>query len=154
MAAIIEQTRAACLFLWRRFHKRIFVYGHSAGAHLAACLLATDWKTLAPDAPADLVPAVHAASGMFDMTPLLRTRQYGDPASSMRHPPARFRRCTGACRLAACSTSSWARSKSSEFLRQSRTVARAWRQGMVQTRYEEIAGANHFTIVDPLARCR
>jgi arylformamidase len=41
--------------------------------------------------------------------------------------------------------------ESSEFLRQSRTIAQAWRQGMVETRYEEVAGANHFTVIDPLA---
>jgi arylformamidase len=41
--------------------------------------------------------------------------------------------------------------ESSEFLRQSRTIAETWRQGMAMTRYEEIAGANHFTVVDPLA---
>jgi arylformamidase len=40
--------------------------------------------------------------------------------------------------------------ESSEFLRQSRTIAEAWRQGMALTRYEEIAGANHFTVIDPL----
>ena len=40
--------------------------------------------------------------------------------------------------------------ESSEFLRQSGTIAEAWRQGMAQTRYEEIAGKNHFTVVDAL----
>ncbi len=40
--------------------------------------------------------------------------------------------------------------ESSEFLRQSRTIAEAWRQAKAQTRYEEIAGTNHFTVVDPL----
>ena len=34
IATIIEQTRNACLFLWRKERKRIFVYGHSAGGHL------------------------------------------------------------------------------------------------------------------------
>jgi len=42
--------------------------------------------------------------------------------------------------------------ESSEFLRQSRTIAKAWRQGMAQTRYEAIAGANHFTVIDPLTQ--
>ena len=51
VATIIEEMRAACLFLWRRFDKRIMVYGHSAGGHLAACMVATDFKTLSPDAP-------------------------------------------------------------------------------------------------------
>ena len=40
---------------------------------------------------------------------------------------------------------------SSEFKRQSRTLAQAWRQNGVQTRYEEFAGTNHFTVVDALA---
>ena len=40
--------------------------------------------------------------------------------------------------------------ESSEFLRQSKTVAEAWHQGMAHTRYEEIAGTNHFTVIDPL----
>ena len=41
--------------------------------------------------------------------------------------------------------------ESSEFLRQSRSVTEAWRQKGVETRYEEIAGANHFTVIDPLS---
>ena len=40
--------------------------------------------------------------------------------------------------------------ESSEFLRQSKTVAQAWNQGPTKTRYEAVAGANHFTVVDPL----
>jgi arylformamidase len=54
---IVSQIRNACLYLWYRFGQRIMVYGHSAGGHLAACMVATDWKSLASDAPADLVPA-------------------------------------------------------------------------------------------------
>ena len=57
IADIIEQMRAACLLLWRKRGKRMMVYGHSAGGHLAACMVATDWKAFASEAPADLVPA-------------------------------------------------------------------------------------------------
>ena len=38
-------------------------YGHSAGGHLAACLLATDWRALGADVPRDLVPSGCAISG-------------------------------------------------------------------------------------------
>jgi arylformamidase len=41
--------------------------------------------------------------------------------------------------------------ESSEFLRQSRVVAEAWGKGGAQTRYEVIAGTNHFTVIDALA---
>ena len=71
---IIEQIRTACLFLWRRFGQRLMVYGHSAGGHLAACMVATDWKKLDPKAPPDLVPAGYSISGLFDLKPLIAHR--------------------------------------------------------------------------------
>ena len=72
IAQIVDQIRTACLFLWRRFGQRLMVYGHSAGGHLAACMVATDWKRLDPKAPRDLVPAGHSVSGLFDLKPLVR----------------------------------------------------------------------------------
>src|SRR5262249_50953520 len=41
--------------------------------------------------------------------------------------------------------------ESSEFKRQSRALTDAWRQSGAQTRYHEIGGANHFTIVAAVA---
>lgn len=150
VAAIIEQVRAACLWLWREKRRRIVVYGHSAGGHLAACMAATDFKTLAPDAPADLVPAAYAISGVFDLTPLLHVSQNQDlrldERSARAVSPLYWRLPPGRSLDAVVGAL-----ESSEFLRQSRIVADGWRQDMAQTRYEEIAGANHFTIVDPLA---
>src|SRR4029078_4737222 len=68
---IIEQTQQACLFLGRRFKKRIMVSGHSAGGHLAACMVATDWKVLDGGAPADLAPVGYAICGLNDLAPRL-----------------------------------------------------------------------------------
>jgi arylformamidase len=36
IAEIIDEIRHACLFLWLRLGRRMMVYGHSAGGHLAA----------------------------------------------------------------------------------------------------------------------
>jgi arylformamidase len=148
IATIIEQMRAAVLFLWRKHKKRIFVYGHSAGGHLAACLVATDWKTLAPDAPADLVPAGYAISGVFDLAPLTQVSQNADlrltEESARAASPLHWQVPAGRTFDAVVGGI-----ESSEFLRQSRIVADTW-QGIAQTRYEEIAGANHFTVLDPL----
>jgi arylformamidase len=47
--------------------------GHSAGGHLAACLLATDWRALDPLLPENLVTAAYAISGLFDLRPLVPT---------------------------------------------------------------------------------
>jgi len=149
IANIIEQMRAACLYLWRKRKQRIMVAGHSAGGHLTACMVATDWKALAPDAPADLVPAGYAISGVFDLTPLVHVSQNQDlrldEASAHAVSPLYWDVPAGRSLDAVVGAL-----ESSEFLRQSRIIAEAWRQGMVDTRYEELPGANHFTVVDPL----
>lgn len=146
---IIVEIRTACLFLWRRFGQRLMVYGHSAGGHLAACMLATDWKRFDPKAPADLVPAAYSISGVFDLGPLMHTAMNSDlrldetevaRVSPLNWPisnPRVFRAVVGGA-------------ESSEFLRQSRTVVDTWRPKGVDAHYEEIANANHFTVLDPL----
>ena len=48
IADIVDQMRHACLYLWRRRGRPMLVFGHSAGGHLAACMLATDWKRRRP----------------------------------------------------------------------------------------------------------
>jgi arylformamidase len=150
IATIIEQMRSACLYLWRKQHKRIFVYGHSAGGHLAACLAAQDWKAFASDAPADLVPAAYAISGAFDLTPLLHVSQNQDlrldAAEARRVSPLHWKVPAGRALDAVVGAL-----ESSEFLRQSKLIANAWRARGVETRYEAIPGANHFTIIDALS---
>jgi arylformamidase len=151
IATIIEQTRAACLWLWRKQRQRITVCGHSSGGHLAACMVAQEWKAFASDAPNDLVPCAYAISGVFDLTSLVNISVNQDlrldPAEARRVSPLYWRLPPGRTLDTVVGAL-----ESSEFLRQSRTIAEAWRQAMVQTRYEEIAGVNHFTIVDALSQ--
>jgi len=52
---------------------RIFVSGHSAGGHLTAEMMATDWPKLDASLPTDLVKGGVPISGLFDLTPLLNT---------------------------------------------------------------------------------
>ena len=150
IADIIEQMRSACLMLWRKRRQRIFVYGHSAGGHLAACMVATDWKALASDAPADLVPAAYAISGVFDLLPLLHCSQNQDlrldEGEARRVSPLYWSVPAGRSFDAAVGAL-----ESSEFLRQSKTITEAWRQKKALTRYDEIPGTNHFTVIDPLS---
>jgi arylformamidase len=149
IADIIEQMRRACAFLWQRFGRRIFVYGHSAGGHLAAAMVATDWPSLYPKVPADLVPAGYAISGVFDLAPLIGISVNQD----LRLDAAEARKISpqfwplGPGRVFDAVAGAL---ESSEFLRQSRILAEAW-QSRAQTRYEAIAGMNHFTVIDPLA---
>jgi len=150
IADIIEQMRSACLWLWRRQKKRIFVYGHSAGGHLAACMLAQDWKAFASDAPTDLVPAAYAISGVFDLAPLVHVSQNADlkldAEEARRVSPLYWKVPAGRTLDAVVGAL-----ESNEFLRQSGSIVEDWGARGVATRYEEIVGANHFTVVDPLA---
>lgn len=150
IADIIAQMRAAVLFLWRRFGRRVTVYGHSAGGHLAAAMIATNWTKLDPKAPADLVPAAYSISGLFDLTPLIHTSMNADlrldetsaRASSPLFWPVPGKRTfdsvVGGAELP-------------EFLRQAKSILDSWPKDKVEMRYEEIPGANHFTVLAPLA---
>lgn len=150
LSAILTQARAAALCLARLVGRRVVVCGHAAGAHLAAALLCSSWRDISPGAPTDLVPAGVGLSGVYDVEPLVRTPLNG--ALNLSSEEAR--------RL---SPSAWAvppgrvfdamvgGDESREFLRQSRNICHLWSTQGATTRYRELADANHFTILEPLA---
>jgi arylformamidase len=149
IADIIEEMRQALLALWRRHGKRMLVLGHSAGGHLTATLLATDWPVLDTTAPADLVPAGYAISGVFDLAPLVHVSMNQDlrldADSARKISPVLWPAPRGRVLDAVVGAL-----ESNEFLRQSHIIADTWGKAGVATRYEEIADANHFTVLDPL----
>jgi len=149
IADIIDEMRRALLALWRRYHTRMLVLGHSAGGHLTAALLATNWPSLDPTAPNDLVPAGYAISGVFDLMPLIYVSVNQDfrldEEGARKNSPVSWPAPRGLVLDAVVGAR-----ESNEFLRQSRLIADGWGKAGVATRYEEIAEANHFTVLDPL----
>jgi arylformamidase len=146
VSAIIDEMREACRRL--ASHGRLVVAGHSAGGHLAACLLATDWR--AEGLPSGLVDAAYAISGLFDLEPLVETSvnvALGlDPPEARRLSPLRWPAPEG-CSLDAVVGAD----ESAEYLRQSRTIADTWGAAGVRTRFEAIPATNHFTVIAGLA---
>jgi arylformamidase len=146
---IVAQMRRALLALWRRYGKRMLVIGHSAGGHLTAAMMVTDWPGLDGSAPPDLVTAGYAISGVYDLVPLLQVSVNQDlrlDAQSARNlSPALWPAPRGAVFDAVVGAR-----ESYEFLRQSRIIVDRWGKDGVTASYEEIAGTNHFTVLDPL----
>jgi arylformamidase len=149
IAEIIDQIREACVFLWERTSKPLLVCGHSAGGHLTGAMLATNWLAVDPKLPATLVPAGYSISGVFDLSPLtgisVNQDLRLDADEARRVSPALWRAPSGLVLDAVVGGL-----ESSEFLRQSRLIADIWGDGGVATRYDEIAGTNHFTVLAPL----
>jgi arylformamidase len=147
---IIEQVRASAAFLYRRLGRPFAVSGHSAGGHLTACLVATDWKKVDPSLPADLARDGFSISGLFDLAPLMQTGMNQDlrldAESARRVSPLHWNVPAGRTLHA------WAGGdESSEFLRQSREIATVWGDKGVETEYVAVPDTNHFTVLDPLA---
>lgn len=147
---IIWQMREAAAALWRRFHVPIVASGHSAGGHLAACLLATDWELYAPDLPKGLVRAAYGISGVYNLKPLTETALNTALQLSFEEAEARsplFWPAPSGLVLDAVVGGA----ESDEFLKQSRRIADVWGLSGVRTQYAEIAEANHFTVIALLA---
>ncbi len=148
IGTIVDQIRRACAALAAR-GRRPVVAGHSAGGHLAACMLATDWTEFDAGLRPDLVPSAYAISGLFDLVPLLPTsvnRALGlDAGEAERQSPLAWAPPTGRVLDAVVGAE-----EGEEYHRQSRALAAAWGAGGVATRYAAEAG-NHFTVIAPLA---
>lgn len=145
---IVEQMRAATREL-AKLGRRLVISGHSAGGHLAACMLATDWRSLDAALPEDLVIGAYAISGLFDLERLVPTSvnnalHLNDLSAREVSPlfwPAPSRGSLDAV---------VGGEESAEYLWQSQTIVEAW--GVrIPTRFEALAGANHFTAIAPLA---
>jgi arylformamidase len=74
MDAIVAQIRTGLAWLYRHAPdhgcdaQRLYLAGHSAGGHLVAMALATEWRTLG--LPEDVIKGVCAISGVFDLEPI------------------------------------------------------------------------------------
>lgn len=152
---IVRQMLRASAWLYRHAEEygmdeeRLFVSGHSAGAHLTAMMMAALWPVYDAQLPKDLFKGGLAVSGIYDLRPLAQVDFLNadlrlDETSALKVSPAFLPPATRAP-LFTCVGGA----ESSEFKRQNALLAQRWRSGIAG----DIAmpGHNHFSVIDELA---
>jgi len=147
LSTMIEQCREA--INWTARHAasfggdpdRIYLAGHSSGAHLAGCVLLTDWA--ARGLPDDVIKGALLISGMYDLhAPLLSARSKYVKVTPEEEAAASAMRQLGRIRCPVAVA--WSVGDSPEFRRQSQVFASAL-QGMDRLASRtEVFSANHF----------
>ena len=149
VADIVGQMRAATREL-AKFGRPLVMSGHSAGGHLAACMMATDWRALDATLPHGLVTSVYSISGLFDLRPLvptsINTALKLDDASAKAVSPLFWRPPARGSLDAVVGGN-----ESAEYFRQSQIIVDVWGGAGLATRFGTVAEANHFTAIAPLA---
>ena len=126
--------------------KNIVVSGHSAGGHLAASHLATDWTKFG--LPENPLAGVIAISGIYDVAPLINTTMNADIGITEQSAPA-LNLVTSDIKSKAPICFVVGGVEPSEFHRQSELQSKAWSQ--LNPEILSLVGKNHFTVVDSLS---
>ena len=138
LGRIVDQMRAAVDLIHDRTGARPVVSGHSAGGHMAACLLADGRAS-----------AAVSLSGVFDLEPLIPTSLNAalglDPSGARALSPIQWPAPAGA--VLDCIVGG---AESDAFQQQSWAMAEQWGAQGAETRFEALPGLNHFTVLDPL----
>jgi arylformamidase len=128
---------------------RLYLAGHSSGAHLAAVAMTADWPSLG--APADILKGGLLASGMYDLRPVrlsARSRYVAfDDEMEARLSPIRH-----VDRLSAPLGVAWGSRESPEFIRQGRDFAAAATAAGKPVERLVAEGTNHFEMMATLDR--
>ncbi len=154
LSRIVGQMRTLCEGLRERSplpasgrahdRPRPLVTGHSAGGHMAACLLSEGRASGAV-----------AISGVFDLRPLvhtsLNTALQLHPNQAAALSPIFWPIPNGAAPGGTALDCIVGAAETDAFIDQSRQMAEHWSAGGAQTRFETLDGLNHFTVLDPLA---
>lgn len=155
VAEIVAQVRRGIAWLARHGvghgidPARMAVAGHSAGGHLAALALATDWPAVDPGLPPDPVKGACAVSGIYELAPLRLSYQQEvlklSPGEVEGLSPVRC--IPGRAGPLVCAVGG---AETPEFLRQQDEFVAAWRAAGLEARVVDLPGRHHFSAVDAL----
>lgn len=151
---MIAQVRTAIAWVWRNIAShggdpnRLYVVGHSSGAHLAAMAVVTDWPRLF-GLPANVIAGAALVSGMYDLEPVRLSYRNEmlklDRAAELRNSPCRNLPVQGPDLLVA-----YGSLETSEFKRQGQSFAALWQGCYGNCRELEVSGQNHYELIETL----
>jgi arylformamidase len=156
LAEIVRQCRAAVAWIHRHAGEfggdatRIHVGGSSAGAHLAAMILAPSWEADF-DVPDNLVAGATLLSGLYDLEPV----RLGHPNEWLKLSAADVAALSPLLHLprrAVPLVVSYAPSETDEFKRQSEAYMAAVMSRGCAVRFVPMPGTSHYDIVFGLAK--
>ena len=159
MDEIVRQSRSSVAWTWHNAERlggdrnRLFVVGQSAGAHLMAMCVLTDWKERY-DLPATIIRGAWGLSGLYDLRPLpfsfigpslqLSHEQVWDNSPHLldlpdNAPPIHM---------------SYGTEEPSEFRRQTKDFHKRWRSAGLDGTLVRQDGHDHFSSVIEMANPR
>jgi arylformamidase len=128
----------------------MYVAGHSAGGHLAAMLMATDWRLFDPGLPGNMLKGVCAVSGLFNLVPIhlsyINKVLKMDMESAKCNSPVRLQPSTSCPLIIAVGEG-----ETTEFKEQSKELYTWWKSKTIDSQLLQLPGQNHYSIAEAIA---
>uniref|UniRef100_A0A8C3SFM1 Kynurenine formamidase n=1 Tax=Chelydra serpentina TaxID=8475 RepID=A0A8C3SFM1_CHESE len=152
---MVAQVRCSVAFLVQQYSKISGVYlcGHSAGAHLAAMVLSTDWEEygVTPD-----IKGAFLVSGVYDLEPIthisVNNLLHMSREVARRNSPILCVTAAKPARKACEVLITVAQHDSPEFHRQSQEYFQALRSAGWRVSLLDIADTDHFDVIEKLSQ--
>ena len=153
LTEIASQSRNAVKWLWRNADELDIIWnnfnimGHSAGGHLTAEMLFTDWTREADDLPKDLLHAAVAVSGIYDFEPIL----FCSENEGLRMDDAEAKAASTIYRQPSVDVPhivAFGLNEPTDMHRQSRSYAKTFADDFSALEVIAVDGADHFETVD------
>ncbi|XP_030627024.1 kynurenine formamidase [Chanos chanos] len=151
MDLMVSQVRRSVVSVIQQYShiSGLYLCGHSAGAHLAAMVLSTDWSQY------DISPQIKGAflvSGIYDLLPILST-YVNEPLKmteevALRNSPSQLVTQLKASSPVCDIVVAVAQNDSPEFRKQSEDYFKALKSAGLKVTFEDVPNTDHFNIIE------